>query len=140
MNVEPKYPPELYHAALLKGHRFQHVAFKEAIEQDDHSHCVVCSQKIAEQDWPGVEHEGYVTNRKASYSDGTVFSQRQWVCENCFPKYRERLDWTVTDKTDYNEIHPRKTPPLAKGRALSDSELIQFGRKFPYALLGWRPE
>src|SRR5262249_28865444 len=80
------------------------------------------------------------TNRKASYSDGTVFSQRQWVCENCFPKYRERLDWTVTDKTDYNEIHPRKTPPLAKGRALSDSELIQFGRKFPYALLGWRPE
>src|SRR5205814_9940787 len=99
MSTDAKYPPELYHAALLKSHKFHRAAFKEEIEHDDHSLCVVCGQKIAEQDWPGVEHKGYVTHLTGSYSDGTVFNQRQWVCENCFPKYREQLDWMLTEET-----------------------------------------
>src|SRR5258708_6096562 len=67
-----------YHLELLRGYTFQFAVYVEVKYGDDHHHCSACMAKLAEQDWPGAQHEGYVT--RYSIPDGSGRAQWNWIC------------------------------------------------------------
>jgi len=46
-------------------------------------------------EWPGVQHEGYVTRYKIP--NGSGLWQWNWVCQECFAKLSETMQWRSED-------------------------------------------
>src|ERR1700676_658755 len=70
-----------YQLELLRGLTFQFDLYEEQ-RYADHDHCSACSVKLAEHDWPGAQHEGYVT--RYSIPNGSGKTQFKWICEEGF--------------------------------------------------------
>jgi hypothetical protein len=50
----------------------------------DHDHCELCTQKLAEQDWPDVQHWGYADEK-----------DYHWLCEECALIVKDALNLTL---------------------------------------------
>jgi hypothetical protein len=55
----------------------------------DHDHCVACWAKFSDS-IPGTLHEGYMTG-----VDHPRGLRLDWVCDDCFSKLKEELQWTT---------------------------------------------
>jgi hypothetical protein len=65
----------------------------------DHDHCEGCTAGFSE-DHPADLHEGWATTPE--YELGAEYS---WVCDECFERFRDELDWRVV--TDDRPVRPR---------------------------------
>jgi hypothetical protein len=81
----------------LRGLSFRLAAYKTEIH-GDHDHCSACWQKLMEKEWPGLQHEGYVT--RYSIPNGSGDWQWNWVCSKCFSDLRETMQWTVEPRNE----------------------------------------
>jgi hypothetical protein len=57
----------------------------------DHDHCAMCWQTFMEEDYPDVEHAGYVT-----YTP----EEKWWICQRCFEELGEEMDWQLKSLED----------------------------------------
>jgi hypothetical protein len=79
---------EDYSGLVLFRRRFR------AKYQSDHEHCELCSAEFMDKDDPSylntevhpVLEEGYTTDGNSD-----------WICDQCFNDFHERLAWTVLE-------------------------------------------
>jgi hypothetical protein len=86
-----------YHLELSRGLTFRFAVYEEHVF-GDHAHCLACSAKFAQWDWPDVQHEGCVT--RYHVPDGSGRWQWNWVCAQCFQDLRAQLDWQLEPRID----------------------------------------
>ncbi len=77
-----------YFVEALRGLTFRFTTYEEACF-GDHYHCESCGAKLAEADWPGVQHEGYVTEIEGP--EGSERLYWEWLCIKCFTDLRDEL-------------------------------------------------
>jgi hypothetical protein len=59
----------------------------------DHDHCAACWAKFCD-DVPDTLREGYTTG-----PDYQLGARYEWVCEECFSKFKERTAWFRGSRT-----------------------------------------
>jgi hypothetical protein len=123
---DPRYSQ---HLEATRGATFHFTPFVELQVRDDHAHCIACSREIAEQAWPDVVHEGYVTRFPLGYEGYPVRYQLQWVCPQCFSDFRQTMDWKLSDESP---LSPRDAP-LTKSDISGDKSAV----RDQYAVVGW---
>lgn len=76
--------------SLLRGIKLQFKRYRAPSGEWDHDHCHFCGAKFFEPDDPEYLHYGYATCE--DYYWGAEY---EWICEECFRKYRELFAWRV---------------------------------------------
>jgi hypothetical protein len=71
-------------ADLVRGHTFTWKKWRGPNPSWDHDHCALCNQKLAEQDWPDVQHWGYADEK-----------DYHWLCEECALAVKDGLNLTL---------------------------------------------
>ncbi len=87
--------PRLLGLRLLQGLTFHLTPFKQEIFSDWDGSCAGCGKETAGRRWPGVDHEGYVTPSRIDYEGLPPSDQWNWVCNDCFTKFRDELGFVV---------------------------------------------
>jgi hypothetical protein len=73
----------------LKGLTWWRSTWTRPKPEWDHDHCAACWAKFSD-DIPNTQGEGYTTG--PDYRHGARY---EWVCEECFSRLKERMDWAV---------------------------------------------
>jgi|SRR5882762_388595 hypothetical protein len=84
-----RYSPFLeYH----RGLRFQHSPYTSEHRGDD-DHCIACWQKLGGSEYPGIQHDGYVTRCDIEYPGEGIVAQNRWVCNVCWTDLCDFMNW-----------------------------------------------
>jgi len=82
----------LDHVEHLRGLTFWRSRWVRPSSQWDHDHCAVCWTKISDERIPDSIHEGYATG-----PDYTEEARYEWVCESCFFRLKDQVDWSLVE-------------------------------------------
>jgi hypothetical protein len=73
-------------ADFVKGHTFTWKKWRGPKPSWDHDHCALCGQKLAEHDWPDVQHDGYADEQDYN-----------WLCGQCGKDFQTILNLTLIE-------------------------------------------
>ncbi|HEX5449259.1 MAG TPA: hypothetical protein VFW85_04315 [Gaiellaceae bacterium] len=80
---------------FLHGASFRHKSYRAYRTGWDHDHCEFCTRKLVEaealSDYPDAASLGYAAVGRGPGGEDDYY----WVCDDCFPDFREQFEWTV---------------------------------------------
>ena len=76
--------------SLFRGIKLQYKRYRSPTDEWDHDHCHFCWAKFYEAAGPEFLHYGYATCE--DYYWGLEY---EWICDECFSKYRGLFAWRV---------------------------------------------
>lgn len=76
------YMQEYEEREYLHNKKLEHKEYDGPFCLDDHEHCALCWQKISK--YPEDDHSGYYEK-----------DSRDWICEDCFDKFKELFGWEL---------------------------------------------
>jgi hypothetical protein len=79
----------LEYLGALKGLTLWWSAWTRPKPEWNHEHCAACWAKFSD-DIPDTLREGYATGR-----DYRLGARYEWVCEECFSKLKDQMNWSV---------------------------------------------